>query len=196
MCTSCGDKEVVAIELQESQMRNICELATMDCYYHNVAKYKEEKAESFLWWSKDMHFWIEYSGIVTVGIDASHVSVRIKDNEVTVTLPPAKILDCKVDQTTLTEDSFIVAQNSAKINAEAERMAIEQAQENMYEAASNDKALLNSAQERAKELLEDYINNIGNSVGEEYTIKWVYIDENGKELTTSESGTVENSEIE
>ena len=48
-------------------MKAICELATMKCYYHTVAKYKEENAEQFLWMSKDKKFWVEYSGIVPPG---------------------------------------------------------------------------------------------------------------------------------
>ena len=50
MCSSCKHSDKAqAIEPQEAQMRSICELATMECYYHNVAKYKEEDAEHFLW---------------------------------------------------------------------------------------------------------------------------------------------------
>lgn len=49
----------------------ICELSTMDCYYHNVAKYFEKDAQKgFLGiGKKDKRFWIEYSGVVQMGID-------------------------------------------------------------------------------------------------------------------------------
>ncbi|MEI3228995.1 MAG: DUF4230 domain-containing protein [Lachnospiraceae bacterium] len=53
---------------QASQMKAICELATMKCYYHNVAKYTREDAAGILWWKKDRRFWIEYDGIVTMGM--------------------------------------------------------------------------------------------------------------------------------
>lgn len=39
-------KEVVP---QVSQMKSICELATIDRYYHNVAKYSEDDATGVLW---------------------------------------------------------------------------------------------------------------------------------------------------
>ena len=69
---SCGQKaEPVNMEPKVSQMKSICELAVMECYYHNVAKFKEENVEGILWWQKDKHFWIEYSGVVKLGIGVS-----------------------------------------------------------------------------------------------------------------------------
>ena len=86
---ACGKatESSVTLEPKASQMKAICELAVMDCYYHNVAKFMEENAEGFLWWQKDKHFWIEYSGVVTLGIDASLVNVEVNGTEVSVTMP-------------------------------------------------------------------------------------------------------------
>ena len=63
----------------------------MQCYYHNVAKYKEENASGFWLWAKDKHFWIEYSGVVTLGIDTSQVYMEIDGDTVTIT-PNHKLL--------------------------------------------------------------------------------------------------------
>ena len=46
-CAACA-KQSKSIEPKAAQMRSICELATMECYYHNVAKYKEENASGIL----------------------------------------------------------------------------------------------------------------------------------------------------
>ncbi len=182
--TSCGKEKTV--EPQVSQMKAICDLATMDCYYHNVAKLKEEDAEGFLFWKKDKHFWIEYSGIVTIGIDVSKVNIEVKEDTVSITMPPAKVLDCKVDETSLSEDSFIVAQKSASVKAEDQTKAYEAAQSNMEKAAEEDSVLLANAQQRAQKLLEDYVNNIGNSIGKEYEINWIYLDENSNDVDSAE----------
>lgn len=40
--------EEVTKELSITQMQTICELATLKCYYHNVAKLTKEK--EVLWW--------------------------------------------------------------------------------------------------------------------------------------------------
>ncbi len=196
LCTACGKKENTQKEMspQTSQMKAICELATMDCYYHNVAKYTKEDAEGMLWWKKDMKFWIEYAGVVTVGVDVSQVNMEIDNDVVTISIPPAKVLSGKVDETTLTKDSYIVAKDSAKIGAEQEKEAFSEAQSKMIEAASKDTTLLANAQQRAQKLLEDYVNNIGDAVGKEYKIKWIYVDSADTAETTQESSTVTQSE--
>ena len=54
LCASCAapaEEELSALKLQEKQIKAICELAVMDCYYHNVAKFTEEDAQGMLWFS-------------------------------------------------------------------------------------------------------------------------------------------------
>ena len=130
------------MEPKISQMKAICELAVMDCYYHNVAKFREENAEGVLFWQKDKHFWIEYSGVVSLGIDVSQVTVEVDDTLVTITIPEAEVLRCQVDSDKLSEDSYIVAKNSAKISAEDEVAAFAQAQADLEATAAADTALL------------------------------------------------------
>ena len=171
-----GSAEQITMEPETSQMKAICELAVMDCYYHNVAKFKEEDAAGILFWQKDKHFWIEYSGLVSLGIDASQVALEVDDTLVTITIPEAKVLRCQVDSNELSEDSYIVAKDSARISAEDEVAAFAQAQADLEETAASDTALLSSAQQRAQDLLEEYVQNIGEAVGKDYTIQWVYLD--------------------
>lgn len=77
---------------------------------------------------KDRKFWVEYSGVVTIGIDTSLVTMEIDGDIVTITIPPAKVFGCKVDKETLTKDSFIVAQDSAAVEAEHQTEAFKDAQ--------------------------------------------------------------------
>jgi len=182
---SCA-KEIKNISPETSQMKSICELSVMKCYYHNVAKYKEENATGMLWWEKDRHFWMEYAGVVTIGIDATQLSIEVEDENVTITIPPAKVLGCKVDETTLTEDSFIVAKNSAKVEAEHQTEAFKSAKDKLESEAKSNFTLLAAAQQRVQKLLEDYVTNIGNSVGKTYKIKWIYL-EGAEELNKTET---------
>ena len=194
---ACSDTEPAPVDMEPktSQMKAICELAVMDCYYHNVAKYELKDAEGFLWWTKDKNFWIEYSGVVTIGIDVSRVTVEIDGTKVIISIPAAEVLSYTVDSSSLTEDSYIVAQDSAAIEAEDEIEAFSVAQADLEATASQDTALLASAQQQAQQLLEDYITNIGKATGKSYTIEWIYLDENnvpaGSEQT--DPGTVEES---
>ena len=175
-CISCGQKEQKTVkEPKVSQVKAICELAVMDCYYHNVAKYFEEDASGIWLWKKDKKFWIEYSGVVRIGIDASQVQMEVKDKQVEITMPKARVMNCTVDAATLNTDSFIVASDSAKVEAEDQTKAFREAQKNMEEEASGDSTLLAAAQQRAQNLLEEYVKNVGSVTGTEYTITWKYI---------------------
>ena len=192
MCLSCvacsSGEQAKEITPQASQMKSICELATMDCYYHNVAKYSKEDASGALWWKKDRKFWGEYAGVVTIGIDTTLVNIEVNDDNVTITIPPAKVLGCKVDEATLNDDSFIIAKDSAKVEAQHQTEAYKEAQSKMQEEASSDTVLLASAQQRAQKLLEDYVNNIGNCVGKTYKIEWIYLD-NAEKLQNTNTET-------
>lgn len=172
-----------AMEPQINQMQSICELATMECYYRNVAKYYEEDATKTLWWGKDRKFW--------VGIDASLVDIEVEGENVTITLPSAKVLGCKVDPDSLSEESFIVAKDSAKVEAEHQTQVFKEAQAQIEEAASNDAALLGNAQQRVQELLENYVTTIGEFTGKTYTIHWKFIDDSILSNGTEESAAGE-----
>ena len=184
-CCACG-KEDAPIQPQETQVRAICELATLECYYHNVAKYKEEDAEGFWLWKKDKHFWMEYSGIVKLGIEAALVTIEVKDDVVSITIPPAKVMKCTVDEESLDASSIIVANKSADVKAEDLTEAFADAQAKMELTAMNDTVLLAQAQQRAQKLLEDYVSNIGKVTDTQYTIQWIYVDESGKPMREME----------
>ena len=196
-CISCAktDEQKKTIKPQVSQMKSICELATMECYYHNVAKYFEEDAQGILFWKKDKHFWVEYSGVVKIGIDASLVVIEVDEDSVTISMPDAKVLNEEVDEYSLSKDSFIVHGGSADISAEDEIKAFALAQENMVKTASEDTALLASAQQRAQILLEEYVGNIGNVTGKEYSIVWKYIKSDDMNLMNTPEGSPNSEEV-
>lgn len=169
-CSSSEEKAPLTPDV--SQMKTICELSVMDCYYHNVAKFYDKDAEKFLFWTKDKEFWIEYSGIVRLGVDVDQVAVAVNGNTVTVTLPEAKVLGCKVDPDSLSEDSYIVADGSASITADDQTAAFAAAQKDMENSAAEDTVLLSMARDRARQLLENYIQNLSDMTGQSYTIEW------------------------
>lgn len=178
--SGCSKKEEANTEPDVVQIRSICELATLECYYHDVVKYEEQEDVFFTIGDRGhKKFWIEYSGIVKVGIDMSKVKMSIKENTVTITIPKAEVLSCKVDEKSLDPEKYI-AQTGwlTEIDAEDEVEAFAQAKEKMEETAKENKSLLLNAQERAKTLIENYINNMGKLVNKTYEIKWKEIEEN------------------
>lgn len=182
---ACGKqlpKELTNTRPELSQMKTICELSVMECYYHNVAKFFEKDVSNgFLGLGKkNKHFWIEYDGTAILGIDVSLVDMKVDDTKITVILPEAKVFKCPVNPDSLSKDSFIVDKKSADIGAEDEIKAFAEAQKQFEEIVKGDKVLLANAQQQAKNLLQEYINNIGKLAGKKYNIKWVYVDADGK----------------
>lgn len=173
----CNSKQVNVNEPDVAQIRAICNLATLECYYHNVAK-SDKTADS--WFQTDRKFWIEYTGIAKIGIDMSKVSMEIDGNNITVTIPGAELLDIDICEESLNEDSYIQSADGFiiknKITADDQTAAINDAQSKMAESVKSNNTLMINAQERAKDLIENYINRMGDLSGIEYKINWVYID--------------------
>lgn len=167
---------VIVKEPDITQIRSLCNLATLKCYYHNVAKSKKT-ADS--WFKKDREFWIEYTGIAKIGIDMSKVKMEISGNNIAVTLPNAELLDIDICENDLSGDSFKKSADGwikNKITADDQTAAIYSAQTEMVENVKNNRSLLINAQYRAKKLIENYIKNLGEISDIEYQIKWIYAD--------------------
>ena len=185
------EERQVQMTIEVDEMRQIAELATMNCYFHNVAKSDRELNPEWyeFWKEKTMRFWVEYEGIVTVGIDVSKLKVEVsEDNVVTITMPPAVVLDVIVDESSLSSDSFYFDPNSKKPSPEEQSEAFRQAQTEMRETAESNYALMASAQANAKELLKNYVKSVGDALDVNYKIEWVYLDEEGK-VTETEPDT-------
>lgn len=171
----CADKKEEKKEADFSAIQSVCELATLKCYYHNVAKSETEASGLFKWLGTGYKkIWTEYSGIVELGVDVSKVSVSkpSKDGVVKVTIPDAEILSVDLDEDSmgepLTDTGFMT-----KITKEEETEALAEAQNHMEETAKENGNLLNQAKERAKSLIEGYVKNVGEQIGKEYTVEWV-----------------------
>ncbi len=161
-----------------SQIRAICNLATLKTYYHNVAKL-EKKKDWIL--QKDRDLWIEYTGITTIGIDMSKVEMKVENEKVTVTLPMAKLLSIDIDEDKIDQKSYVYSQDNIvfknEITAKDQTEAIKQAQDNMKKEVEENPQLLKIAQERAKDLIERYIKQLGELSGNTYKIEWNLLEE-------------------
>ena len=158
------------------QIRNICELATLKCSYNNVAKSTKEPGTGLSHLGEIKRtFWIEYSGTVDIGIDLTKVKMDLNEQTITITIPKAQILDIQLD--TYNKDAYVISNdviNHNPISAEDQENAIQVSKEQLEESFANNTTLLNSAQSRAKELIETYINQVGNATNIKYNIVWEY----------------------
>lgn len=179
LTTACGKVEEPVLPVpQEEQMKAICQLAVLECNYHNLAKYQDgQEVERFFWMTKGKRFWVEYSATVVLGIDVKQVSMELQSDVVKVTLPKAEVLDCNVNGDSLSPDSYIVDKDSAPVTAEDEVHAFQEAQDSLRQTVEADGDMLDLAQTRVEELLKNYVNSLAKATGTEYRVEFHYIEE-------------------
>lgn len=173
------EKEEVQENVEFSAIDKICELATLRCYYHNVAE--DEKQPDGLYkygWFKYGYkkFWIEYDGIVEVGIDVGEVEVSPPDEQGTIeiSIPDAKILNLYPNEDSMSEAIYEKGVFT-DITTEEKSIAFAKAEATMRENAESDESILTQAKENAKKLLEQYVVNMGKQIGQEYQVKWIEV---------------------
>ena len=163
-------------EISLDAIKEIGELAALKCYYNNVAK-SEKKPESGLahLGEKSRSFWIEYTGSVEIGYDVSGISMSVKDNTVTISLPEPKIT-CDLDEDSWDEDSYIIEKDQFfqknPITAKDQVKAINNAQKHMEKTLRENSSLLKAAEKQAKILIKNYIKRVGEASGFEYAVEW------------------------
>ncbi|MGO3017783.1 MAG: DUF4230 domain-containing protein [Anaerococcus sp.] len=174
--SGCVEKKVEAKEPDIGEVRNICNLATLESYYNNVAKSVKPAGEGLAHIGEnDRTFWIEYTGVAKLGIDMSAVEMSVNGTNIDISLPAAKVLNISIDKDSLNEDSYIISKdglNSNKISGKDQTLAIKKAQEDMEKTIMANQPLLLNAQSRAKKLIGNYIEQLGRAQGIEYSIQW------------------------
>ena len=162
--------------LELSRVQGICELAALECYYHNVAKsMKEPGMGVFHLGEKARPFWMEYTGIAEISFRSDRIRMEQHGNEITITLPAPEV-SCRVDPDSWNEDSYVISKDQwiqkKPITAEDQTRAIEEAQTDMQEKVENNPSILDNARKQAEDLIENYIHQIGHAAGVEYHISW------------------------
>ena len=160
-----------------TQVNKICELATLKCYYHNVAEYEKQPDAIFrngLFKYGYKKIWLEYSGIIEAGVNASSVVIGEPDDDgvVEVYVPDATVLNVTADKDSI-GDPLEETGMFTEISMEEKTNAFSEAQRKMKEEAQKDEVILGRAKENAKELIKQYIVNIGKLTGENYTVRWL-----------------------
>lgn len=174
-----------------SNVSYIADLATLKCYSHNVASVETPGALL----QHPGKLWFEYSGTIKIGVDATQVRLSNPDsnNVVKIYVPDARVLgvpDAENDsfKDTVSNSGFLVREATT----EQKNTAFNQAQEKMLKQISEDSKLMKLAKSRAKDLLEEYVKNIGKELGEDYKVEWVDVAPNSSNAdSTTQNSTTE-----
>ena len=161
-----------------SAVEEICELATLKCYYHNVAEDEIQPEGPFKWGLFQYgykKFWMEYDGIVKIGVDVNQVQIQEPTREgiVRIYVPDAKILDISADDSSISNMISDTGVLTSPPNAEEKAKAFAVAQENMRKQAEKDDAILRQARENAKVLLKQYVIHVGEQMGQHYQVEFL-----------------------
>lgn len=169
--SACGKKNA-----DFSETKAICELATLKCYYHNTSELKQDSSGigKYLGNIGYKKAWIEYDGIVKLGIDASKVRIKPNGTKVNVYIPSAIILSIDVDVDTISE-AISETGLFTKITTEELAETQKKAQDDMRAKVEDNTTLLSQATQRAKDTIKNYIRNVGNLIGVEYEIEWMEV---------------------
>ena len=157
-----------------SKIEKICNLATVEVYYHNVAEKIDEastigKIFGNIGYKK---YWLEYDAVIEYGIDAKKVKIEKPNfkNEVKVYLPEAEVLGeprliKEYIKDPATDSGFLTSvSNADKIEA------VEKSIKTLKTKANDDKEHRDLAYERAKKFFENYIVSAGKEIGTNYKV--------------------------
>lgn len=174
MLSSCNMKNT-ELPPDITQVRSIAELATVKCYYHNVAKTnKKAGAGLFHLFEKDKEYWVQYSAVVRVGVDLNDIKMENNGEKYKVIIPEAKVLDSQIDVDSLYLADAIVSSgdgiNKNLVTADEQTKIISDSQTVMEEDALANKSLFINAEERVKELLKNYFETLNTLSDKKYEV--------------------------
>lgn len=173
----------------------ISELTTLECRYHNVSVYEYDgEILGGILGSTSRYVWFEYDVIIDVGIDIHEV--RIEDptdnGVVRIYLPPAKILGAAEDKSTISKPVYEIGVWGSDLTADEERQIIHDGIEKLKND-SKTQEVINEAYNSAKDVLEQYVVNMGKLIGEEYVVEWIKVSDSVQTPTDSAPASTETS---
>ena len=172
LAVGCGKQEAPP-EPKLNEIKQICELSTLECFYHGVAKSKMDYKLLNAIGISNPQIWIEYDAEVELGVDMSKAKLSVDGNNVTVSLPDAKVLDVDIDDDSYNKENIIaeaVLLKQLKPSNKEMNKAIKDAREDLETLAAGSTDQLKAARNRAEKLIENYINEVGTANGITYNI--------------------------
>ena len=158
-----------------ARIQAICQLATVESYYNCVASGIKTPGTGFVHIGEEERvFWIEYTATAYIGIDINDVEMEIVGNTIYISIPEAGLIgDISTDYSSFEITSNPDGFNENPIEMQDYEAALNESIDELRVRISNDTALMDTASERARTTIENYIYGISEASGVEYTIVWV-----------------------
>lgn len=158
-------------------IKEICELETLTVKCNDVIKATKNAGKG---WEhvleKDREYWVEYTGVVEMGVNTDETNIKVRNDKVYIDLPEAEVLDVHIEESSINKDSIYVSNDSFinpnKFSAEDQTDIINDAQNQLRTAFEKDKEIKAETTEATKEAIENYIDKLGKSFNVDYEIIW------------------------
>jgi len=162
---------------QLNTIKEICELETLTVKCNDVVIGTKDAGEGWKHLLEtDRDYWIEYTGVVEMGVNAEDTNIEVKDDRVYITLPKAQVLDVHVEPGSITEDSIYISDdsffNKNKISADEQTEMVKEAQEQLRDTFEKDEEIKTETTQATKNAIENYVNKLGESFDVKYEIIW------------------------
>lgn len=162
---------------QLNTIKEICELETLTVKCNDVVIGTKDAGEGWKHFLEtDRDYWIEYTGVVEMGVNADDTNIEVKDEKVYITLPEAKVLDVHVEPDSISEDSIYISDdgffNKNKISADNQTEMVKEAQKQLRDAFEKDKEIKTETTEATKNAIKNYVDKLGESFDVQYQIVW------------------------
>ena len=180
LLTGCGKDKYEVMSENLAKMELTGNLVTYQAYYHNVLEYKKDAGSGLAHiFERDRKMFAEYTGTIKLGVNLSKVKVDVVGDKINVFMPKATIIgEPNVDEEDFKPENFIESKdswiNSNPITADDSSKAFDEAQAEMKKNVLKDEQLLDMAQKRAKDLIEENIKQFSGISSDDYTINWQY----------------------
>lgn len=174
------EEDIEVVYPDEAQIQYICNLATMDCYYHNVARGVVGPGNGIQHWGEEeTPFWVEYDAAVTIGIESNRVLMEMRDNVIHIYMPQATILGgVDIDPDSISTPVYRphdLWRNDVEISTEDVTEAMSDAEQVVIDEIMSDPALLNSARQQAMDIIRGYIAQLEALSGVHYEVEFTTI---------------------
>ena len=177
------------IPLEARKIKQISEISTIKCKTH---AYLEASKDETSWFIKlfnpdqAYHYIAEYDGEFSVGIDFKELSFDKETDEVVVRISKPHIMDLNINNDTLSdypvlifdEDRVYLEQHKLSINEYSQMLT--EAQKELKKYVEENRLNFTVAEENAKQLITNYINQIAKLNKKVYHISFEYLEDEGK----------------
>lgn len=158
---------VITADLLGQQLQEVSELVTVEYHYTNMGKF--ENTLDFYGWQVPFttkSFIVSYDGVIRAGVDLAAAEIQTEGRQVTVVLPPARILSNEI-----LEDSLEVYDETRNIFNPitiSDYTGFTRDQKQNLERKAVDNGLLTAGQERAEHAVRDLLAMLPGM--EDYTV--------------------------